>query len=224
MCTLCCVLCQCFMPRTVCLVLCVLAPDVRRRSATCFMFPPIHLQGRPHFPIADWDLALITTWTYPLWLVGFRFRPMKYILHFYQYVLCTARSKLECFFPLPVVSNYLIWKHSLAPNFNICLPLEIVEGALPRKSREWTGSMCGCQAPPLYRWSRYALLALWAAKAKILRSTLTYLPFLNISQYAWRGSQMTGFPSEVFLTTDQKWMWQQHCMISGNWVRDVPLY
>ena len=88
MCTVCCVLCQCFMPRTVCLVLCVLAPDVRRRSATCFMFPPIHLQGRPHFPIADWDLALITTWTYPLWLVGFRFRPMKYILLFYQYILC----------------------------------------------------------------------------------------------------------------------------------------
>ena len=66
----------------------LLAPDVRRRSATCFMFPPIHLQGRPHFPIADWDLALITTWIYPLWLVGFRFRPMKYFLLFYQYILC----------------------------------------------------------------------------------------------------------------------------------------
>ena len=26
------------------------------------------------------------------------------------------------------------------------------------------------------------------------------VPFLNISQYAWRGSQMTVFPSEVFLT------------------------
>ena len=94
----CCVLCAVFCVNAVChtlcavccvcCVLCVLAPDVRRRSATCFMFPPIHLQGRPNFPIANWDLALITTWTYPLWLVGFRFRPMKYILHFYSYILC----------------------------------------------------------------------------------------------------------------------------------------
>ena len=30
------------------------------------------------------------------------------------------------------------------------------------------------------------------------------VPFFNISQYAWRGSQMTGFPIEVLLTTDQK--------------------
>ena len=34
------------------------------------------------------------------------------------------------------------------------------------------------------------------------KSTVLYfdVPFLNISQYAWRGSQMTVFPSEVFLT------------------------
>ena len=91
-------------------------------------------------------------------------------------------SKLECFFPPFVESNYLLCKHSLASNFiNICLPVQIVQGALPRKSWEWTGSMCGCQAPPLHRWSRYALLALWAAKAKVLRSTLTYhfSTFLN---------------------------------------------
>ena len=38
------------------------------------------------------------------------------------------------------------------------------------------------------------------------KSTALYfdVPFLNISQYAWRGSQMTGFTSEVFLTIDQK--------------------
>ena len=91
-------------------------------------------------------------------------------------------SKLECFFPPFVESNYLLCKHSLASNFiNICLPVQIVQGALPRKSWEWTGSMCGCQAPPLHRWSRYALLALWASKAKVLRSTLTYhfSTFLN---------------------------------------------
>ena len=49
-CYVCRVLC---VPCAVCAVRCVLAPDVRRRSATCFMFPPIHLQGRPNFPIAD---------------------------------------------------------------------------------------------------------------------------------------------------------------------------
>ena len=118
-------------------------------------------------------------------------------------------SKLECFFPPFVVSNYLLCKHSLASNFiNICLPVQIVQGALPRKSWEWTGRMSGSAPLSLIQVRPTSIVS---RKSK---NTALYfdLPFLNISQYAWRGSQMTGFPSEVFLTTDQKWMWQQHCM------------